>query len=982
MAEEMHPAPATQVCDEELAGIVRGLVAEVHPGGASVPVRPDSRLDTDLGLDSLAVVELRSRMEEAFGVVLPDRILGGDTLGDWLAVLRAARGSSGRLVSTGRAAVPGPPPVPALPTASSEPTEAGTLLEALAWHVQAHPARPCVRLLDFAAQEPPPQEISYSRLSADALALAHGLRRGGLAPGEAVAIMLPTGRDFFVSFLGTLLAGGAAVPIYPPARRAGLEEHLHRQAGILHNALAAVLITVPEARVLGRLLRSQVPSLRQVATAGELLPGPLVGGALPEVTADDIALLQYTSGSTGDPKGVVLAHRHLLANIRAMGTAADAGPGDLFVSWLPLYHDMGLIGAWLAGLYYGFPLAVMSPLDFLARPARWLRVISDQHATLSGAPNFGYELCLRQISDRDLAGVDLSTWRLAFDGSETVSAATISRFAERFAPYGLRPEAMTPAYGLAEAGVAVTFPPPGRGPLLDAIDRTALDQTGRAAPAPAAAAAQPLAADAPLAAHTLQTVSCGRPLPGYQVRVVDPAGQELGERREGRIEFTGPSATPGYFRNEAATRSLRRGPWLDTGDLGYLAGGELYLTGRVKDIIVRRGRNLHPDEAEEAAGQLPGVEHGGVAIFGYPDPGTGTERVVLVAETRLRDTGELAALRGRISALAAPLLGVPPDDVMLAAPDSVLKTASGKTRRAATRDRYLAGTLGEPGRSARWQLARFALSGLRPGVRAATRTVGSLLYAGYAWAVTVAVGGPAWLLIVTLPRLRARWAVLRAAARLLRRLLSIPLTVTGQAPEGSPFVMVANHGSFIDGLVLVLRLPAPACFAVAEEFANRRIVGLFLRRIGAQFVHRAQPQQAAASTAQLAAVLASGRSLAVWPEGALDPAPGLRPFHLGAFEAAAVTGTPVVPAGIRGSRELLRPGRRFPHRTALHVAIADPIPPAGTGWHAALALRDQARAAVLVLSGEPDSGGQRQPPAAVSIPAGSALPCQPQTRTS
>ena len=682
MAEEMQPAPARQTCDEEqLAGIIRGLVGEVHPGGASVPVGLDSRLEADLGLDSLAVVELRSRMEEAFGVALPDRILGGDTVGEWQAVLEAARDRAGPPGSAGRAAVPRPPPVTVLPTVAGEPTEAGTLLEALSWHVQAHPARPCIRLLDFAAEEPSLQEISYARLSAGAAALAGGLRRGGLAPAEAVAIMLPTGRDFFVAFLGTLLAGGVAVPIYPPARRAGLEEHLHRQAGILRNALTVVLITVPEARLVGRLLRSQVPSLRQVVTTDDLQAAETGRSALPAVTADDTALLQYTSGSTGDPKGVILAHRHLLANIRAMGTAADAGPGDLFVSWLPLYHDMGLIGAWLAGLYYGFPLAVMSPLDFLARPARWLRVISDQHATLSGAPNFGYELCLRQISDRELTGVDLSAWRLAFDGSETVSAATISRFAERFAPYGLRPEAMTPAYGLAEAGVAVTFPPPGRGPLVDAIDRAALAQTGKAVQV--TAAAQPPAAGAPLAASTLQAVSCGRPLPGYQVRAVDAAGQELGERREGRIEFTGPSATPGYFRNDAATRSLRRGPWMDTGDLGYLAGGELYLTGRVKDIIVRRGRNLHPDEAEEAAGQLAGVEHGGVAVFGCPDPGTGTERVVLVAETHLQDTGELAVLRGRITALAGPLLGVPPDDVVLAAPGSVLKTASGKTRRAA-----------------------------------------------------------------------------------------------------------------------------------------------------------------------------------------------------------------------------------------------------------------------------------------------------------
>jgi 1-acyl-sn-glycerol-3-phosphate acyltransferase len=394
---------------------------------------------------------------------------------------------------------------------------------------------------------------------------------------------------------------------------------------------------------------------------------------------------------------------------------------------------------------------------------------------------------------------------------------------------------------------------------------------------------------------------------------------------------------------------------VDTCDLGYLAGGELYLTGRVKDIVVRRGRNLHPDETEEATGQLPGVEHGGVAMFGCPDPGTGTERLVLVAETRLRDSGELAALRSRITAVAATLLGVPPDEVVLTGPGSVLKTASGKTRRAATRDRYLAGTLGEPARPARWQVTRFAATAVRPGARAIARTAGGLLYAGYAWAVTIAVGVPAWLLIVTLPRRRERWAVLRGAARLLRRLLAVRLTVTGQVPEGaSPFVAVANHASFIDGLVLVLCLPGPVCFAAAGKFAAQRVAGPFLRQIGAEFVYGAQPLQATASTAHLAAALAGGRSLAVWPEGALDPAPGLRPFHLGAFEAAASIGSPVIPVGIHGTRELLRPGTRFPRRAAIHVTIGEPARPAGTGWPAAVALRDRARAAVLALSAEPD----------------------------
>ena len=939
-----------------LMGTIRDLIAENRPAAAAAPVRLDSRLAADLGLDSLVLVELRSRVEGAFGVVLPDRILGGATPGEWLQVLRAAGAAAGPAVP----AAAGPAPVPAMAGAAAVPSGTATLVDALAWHAGAHPGRTCIRLLHATEDESPPQEISYGELAAGASAVAVALRGGGLRPGESVAIMLPTGRDYFMAFMGTLMAGGVAVPIYPPVRPSGLEEHLRRQAAILGNARAALLVTSSEAHLVARLLRAQVPSLRTVTTAAELQAGDL--GPLPAVAADDTALLQYTSGSTGDPKGVILTHRHLLANIRAMGVAAGAAPSDVFVSWLPLYHDMGLIGAWLAGLYHGFPLAVMSPLAFLARPARWLRAISEQHGTVSASPNFGYELCLRHVSEPELTGVDLSSWRLAFDGSEPVRPGTIRRFSDRFAPYGLRREAMTPVYGLAEAGVGLCFPPLGRGPVVDAVDRGTLARRARAVPAAAADRA------------ALEFVSCGRPLPGYQLRVVDTAGTELAERREGRVEFAGPSATPGYFRNEAATRALRHGGWLDTGDLGYLAGGELYLTGRVKDIIIRGGRNLHPDELEEAAGRLAGVRQGRVAVFASADPALGTERLVVVAETRLQDEQALAALRDKITAVAAGLLGTPPDEVVLAAPGSVLKTTSGKTRRAATRERYETGELGQPERGVRWQLARFALSGARPQLGRTVRSAAGLLYAGYAWAITVLLGAPAWLLVVALPTLRARWAVIRAAGRLLRLFLAVPLTVTGQVPADiRPFVAAANHASFIDGLIITLCLPGPVCFAAGERFATQRIAGPFLRRIGCEFVHRAEPQQAAADTGRLAGALRGGRSIAIWPEGSLDRAPGVRPFHLGAFEAAATTGTPVIPVGIRGSRDVVCPGRRLPRRSALHVAIGDPISPAGTGWPAALAMRDQARAAVLALCGEPDVLAAAQPgPAAAEHPVAAA----------
>jgi acyl-CoA synthetase (AMP-forming)/AMP-acid ligase II len=445
----------------------------------------------------------------------------------------------------------------------------------------------------------------------------------GLTRGDTVAIMLPTSREYFPIFIGVLMAGGIPVPIYPPVRPSQLADHLRRQVHILTNAGATLLVAGPEAVPLGRLLRSHVESMRQIVIPESLATER--GGALPSPGPDDVALLQYTSGSTGHPKGVVLTHANLLANIRAMVDAAAVSGADTFVSWLPLYHDMGLIGAWLGSLYSGMPLVIMPPEVFLTRPARWLWAISTQRGTISAAPNFAYELCLRKVDDAELEGLDLSSWRLAFNGAEPVSPDTVERFAIRFGPYGLRRTAITPVYGLAESSVGLAFPPLGRGPLVDRVEREAFLRSGRAIPADEADA------------DVIRFVACGQPLPGHDLRIVDTAGNEVPDRQEGRIEFRGPSATSGYYRNPDATRSLFRGAWLDTGDLGYIADGDLYVTGRVKDLIIRAGRNLHPEELEDAIGNLTGVRKGCVAVFASPDPEFGTERLVVLAETRETD---------------------------------------------------------------------------------------------------------------------------------------------------------------------------------------------------------------------------------------------------------------------------------------------------------------------------------------------------------
>ena len=554
-----------------LLKLVEAFVDESRPGRAFA-IALDSSFERDLGLDSLARVELLLRAERAFGVSLPEQALNAaETPRDLLRFVLSAHGAHHMFADR---------TVKALAVGGEQhaPERAPTLDAVLDWHLAQHPDQLHICLY---GEEDTTRDISYRELAEGARAVAAGLLARGLEPHETVAIMLPTGLEYFHSFFGILLAGGVPVPIYPPLRLSQIEDHLRRHAAILANAGATILITVAEAKAVARLLGAQLDALRSVVTVPELMQAQ---GAPARVSlaADDIAFLQYTSGSTGTPKGVMLTHANLLANIRAMGAVTRAGAGDVFVSWLPLYHDMGLIGAWLGSLYLGMPLVIMSPVAFLTRPQRWLWAIHRHRGTLSAAPNFAYELCLHKIDERELEGLDLSSWRYAFNGAEPVSPATISGFQRRFARYGFKAEAMAPVYGLAESSVGLALRAPGRGPVIDRIERDIFVHSREA---------RPVSTDD---ATALQFVGCGTPLPGHQVRVLGATGFELGERQEGRLEFKGPSSTRGYYRNAGETRKLFDGDWLDTGDYAYLAGGEIFLTGRVKDMIIRGGNPGKP----------------------------------------------------------------------------------------------------------------------------------------------------------------------------------------------------------------------------------------------------------------------------------------------------------------------------------------------------------------------------------------------------
>ncbi|ETX02676.1 MAG: AMP-dependent synthetase and ligase [Candidatus Entotheonella factor] len=937
-SQDAQAEASTDANANVLMDVIGKLVEEMRPHAAAQSLTLDSAFERDLGIDSLGRVELLERIEQTFGYRLPEHvIISAETPRDLLRMLQHTDlAAAPQLANNPQGAAP------VLQTSNGEvaiPLHAQTLVEVLEWHAQHHPQRQHITLY---GDDETLEYITYGDLYSGAMAIAAALRQRDLMPRQTVALMLPTSRAFFESFLGILLAGAIPVPLYPPVRPSQIEDHMRRQIGILDNAQATMMITIPEVQTLARLLQPKVPTLRHVVTKRDL-EGATSDGTRPTVEVDDIAFLQYTSGSTGNPKGVVLTHANLLANIRAMMMASEATPQDVFVSWLPLYHDMGLIGAWLGSLYQAYHLVIMSPLTFLTRPQRWLEAIHVHRGTLSGGPNFAYELCVRRVRDEDIAGYDLSSWRIAFSGAEPVSPATMQRFTDRFTAYGFQSRSMSPVYGLAEGTLGLAFPAFGNGPRLDPVQREVFTRTGQAAPAD------------PDDPDPLTFVSCGYPLPGHQIRIVDSAGYEVPERREGHLEFSGPSATSGYFRNPEASRELERDGWIDSGDLAYVAEGEVFITGRAKDMIIRAGRNLHPYELEEAVGNLPGVRKGCVAAFGSRDSATGTERLVVLAETRETGTEEQTKLRSQIDALVVDMLGAPADDVVLAPPQTVLKTSSGKIRRAASRERYEQGDIGKRPSAIWWQILRLGVASLWPRIRRTSRSLLELAYGLAAWAVLGITVVMVLITIAIVPTQQRRQALAQRLARLALRILGIRLTVHGldHIPETHPYVVVVNHSSYVDAVALMATLPPGLSYVGKRELGKVSIARFVFERLGVEFVERLDTQKSIEDSDRLLQLVQGGQSIVFFPEGTFGREPGLRPFRMGAFTIAAQVGAPVVPVALRGTRSVLRGEQWLPHPRPIRVTILPALYPKGTEWLDRLSLREATRQAILQHCGEP-----------------------------
>jgi acyl-CoA synthetase (AMP-forming)/AMP-acid ligase II len=524
--------------------------------------------------------------------------------------------------------------------------------------------------LVFVADQGEDRQVSYPDLLTEAARRGAGLRRLGLKPGDRVLIMLPTSPDYFYTMFGTWLAGGIPVPLAPPFRPSQLEKHVHHLGAVIADCQARFFITVPQASTMVRLAGARHGKAPQVLDTEAFTDQS--GAFTPhKPKAGDTAFIQYTSGSTADPRGVELSHEQILANLYAIGHALQYKPGDAAVSWLPLFHDMGLFGT-LSCVYWGIPMVLIPPERYMQNPALWLQALSKYRGCISPAPNFGYSLALRRVRDRDLEGCDLSSWRAAMCGAEPVNPATMRAFAERFAPFKLQPEAMLPVYGLAEATLAATFPPLLRGLRVDSIDREVFQAQGKATPIAESADA-------------LVFPSVGVPLAGLEVRVVDGKGKPVPERTVGDIVIRGASVMKGYFRK--TSREVLRDGWLQTGDLGYMADGEFYITGRRKDLIIRGGRNIVPQDVEAAVESVTGIRTGCSAAFAHGDG------MVVACETRWAKDKH-AALKQAIRHACQERVGTAPDHIALLPPGSVPKTTSGKVQRALTGKQYGDGSLG------------------------------------------------------------------------------------------------------------------------------------------------------------------------------------------------------------------------------------------------------------------------------------------------
>jgi fatty-acyl-CoA synthase len=528
--------------------------------------------------------------------------------------------------------------------------------------------------------------FTYSDVERATARYGGAMQAMGLKKGDRIALILPNNQDFVFAFLGALRAGIVPVPIYPPAGLRRLGGYLENTLHIVRKSGARVVLTDGSIRRLLGTVQSSAPDLQRIEAIE-----PMRNSREPlepeKISLDDTCFLQFTSGSTSAPKGVIVSHGNIAANVRRFmeeGLEIEAGV-DSGVSWLPLYHDMGLIGFMLGPLYHRNTITYLPPMLFLKRPVRWLETISRLRATISFGPNFAYALCVKRVRDADIEGLDLSTWRAAGCGAEPIRARDLRAFANRFAPAGFDHRAMLPCYGMAEATLAISFDRLGKGVRTDNVDADDLAGELKASVAD------------PGSGGVIEVVNCGKTFEGHQVAVFAPedaaSERPLPDRAVGELRVRGPSVTSGYFGEPELTKEAFAGDWLRTGDMGYIVDGDIFICGRQKELIIVNGRNYYPQDLEWEASRIDGVRKGNVIAFGTGKPFEDRERVVVAFETSVSDHDARETLKQEVRKAVMQATGLSIDEVVDLDAGVLPKTSSGKLRRNETRRLYETGEL-------------------------------------------------------------------------------------------------------------------------------------------------------------------------------------------------------------------------------------------------------------------------------------------------
>jgi fatty-acyl-CoA synthase len=526
----------------------------------------------------------------------------------------------------------------------------------------------------------------FEGLEAEAHKRAAQLRALDLRKGDRVALVIADPAEFVLSFVGAVLGGIVPVPIYPRAGFKAKNAYVETVRHIVSASGAKLVLTQEATRSVIDEVFVADPTLARVVTTEQLQSVAVRSQELPSIDERDLCFLQFTSGSTSLPKGVMVSHKNLVANARAFlgPTGVNAKLDDLTVTWLPLYHDMGLIGFVLGAFVCPVPTLLMPTEMFGRRPNVWLETLHKYSGTLTFAPNFAYALATKRARDRDLEGLDLSRVRLAGCGAEPINPKVMREFAERFARCGFRREALLPAYGMAESTLAITFHPRDTPFITDKVSLADM-QNGIATPA-ADGGGDSGVNDG----GVMELVSCGIPFPEHELLIVDEQGQSLGERAVGEIWTRGPSVTLGYYGNPEATAESWTDGWLHTGDLGYIAGGNLYVCGRLKDLIIIRGANFYPQDIEWAVAELEGVRRDNVVAFSVQK--NGEETLIIAAEGNSSDAPQL---RQSIAGKVQETVGLSVGHVAVVRVGALPKTSSGKVQRRRTKKLFETGMLEE-----------------------------------------------------------------------------------------------------------------------------------------------------------------------------------------------------------------------------------------------------------------------------------------------